>query len=97
MEGYLFLGKQIITPSPATRIKLSATVLIVSRRFSLLLSHLSLPSPFTAPWLTPLFMPPLLSLLSANVDDLGHDSRTESTTMATSSSPTRGATKMAEG
>jgi hypothetical protein len=43
--------------------KVGTTVHIVSRHFSLLPSHLLLPSPFTAPWLTPLFMPPLLSLL----------------------------------
>jgi hypothetical protein len=34
---------------------------------------------------------------SANADDSGHDSRVESTAMATSSSPTRGTTKMVEG
>jgi hypothetical protein len=34
---------------------------------------------------------------SANADDSGHDSRTESTAMVASSSPTRGATKMVEG
>jgi hypothetical protein len=34
---------------------------------------------------------------SANVDDSGHDSGAESTAMAASSSPTHGATKMAEG
>jgi hypothetical protein len=34
---------------------------------------------------------------SANADDSRHDSRTESTTMAASSSPTHGATKMVEG
>jgi hypothetical protein len=34
---------------------------------------------------------------SANVDDSGHNSRTESTAMVASSSPTRGATKMVEG
>jgi hypothetical protein len=62
-EGYLFLGKRIITPSSATRIKLGATVLIASRHLSLLPFHLRLPSPFAAPRLTPLFMPPLLSLL----------------------------------
>jgi hypothetical protein len=62
-EGYLFLGKQIIAPSLATRIKMDATVLIVSHHFSLLPFHLPLPSPFTVSWLTPLFMPPLLSLL----------------------------------
>jgi hypothetical protein len=63
IEGYLFLGKRIVAPSPATRIKMGATVLIVSHRFSLLPFHLSLPSPFTAPWLTLLFIPPLLSFL----------------------------------
>jgi hypothetical protein len=35
--------------------------------------------------------------VSANADDSGHDSGTESTAMATSSSPTRVITKMAEG
>jgi hypothetical protein len=35
--------------------------------------------------------------LSTNADDSGHDSRTENTTMAASSSPTRGVAKMAEG
>jgi hypothetical protein len=35
--------------------------------------------------------------LSANADDSRHDSRAESTTMVASSSPTCGATKMAEG
>jgi hypothetical protein len=34
---------------------------------------------------------------SANADDLGHDSGAESIAMAASSSPTRGATRMAEG
>jgi hypothetical protein len=34
---------------------------------------------------------------SANADDSGHDSRAESTVMLASSSPTPGATKMAEG
>jgi hypothetical protein len=48
-ESYLFLGKRIVTPSPATHIKSDATVLNTFRRFSLLPSHLSLPSPFTAP------------------------------------------------
>jgi hypothetical protein len=33
---------------------------------------------------------------SANADDSGHDSRSESTAMAASSSPTHGTTKMAE-
>jgi hypothetical protein len=42
---------------------MGATVLIVSRGFSLLPSHLLLPSPFTVPWLTSLFIPLLLSLL----------------------------------
>jgi hypothetical protein len=61
-ESYLFLGKRIITPSPATSIKLGTTVLIASRCFSLFPSHFPLPSPFTAPWLTPLLVPLLLSL-----------------------------------
>jgi hypothetical protein len=61
-EGHLFIGKQIATLSPATHIKLDATVLISFRCFSLLPSHLLLPSPFTAPWLTPLSMTPLLLL-----------------------------------
>jgi hypothetical protein len=34
---------------------------------------------------------------SASADDLGHNSGVESTAMAASSSPTRGATRMAEG
>jgi hypothetical protein len=34
---------------------------------------------------------------SVNADDSGHDSGAENTVMAASSSPTRGATKMAEG
>jgi hypothetical protein len=41
--------------------------------------------------------PAALIASSANADDSGHDSRMESTAMAASSSPTRGATKMAEG
>jgi hypothetical protein len=36
-------------------------------------------------------------VVSANADDSGHDSGMESTAMVTSSSPTRGATKIAEG
>jgi hypothetical protein len=60
----------------------------VFHHFSLLLSHLPLPSPFTTPWLTP----PL-----ANDDDSGHDSGVESTVMVASSSPTHGTVKMAEG
>jgi hypothetical protein len=46
IEGHLFLGKQI------------AALLIVFHRFLLLPSHLPLPSPFTAPWLTPLLLLP---------------------------------------
>jgi hypothetical protein len=34
---------------------------------------------------------------SASTDNSGHDSRAESTAMAASSSPTRGATRMADG
>ncbi len=41
--------------------------------------------------------PAALVASSANADDSGHNSRTESTAMAASSSPTRGAAKMAEG
>jgi hypothetical protein len=40
--------------------------------------------------------PAALIAPSANADDSEHDSETESTAMATSSYPTRGATKMAE-
>jgi hypothetical protein len=61
-KGYLFLGKWIIAPSPATHIKLGAIVLIAFCCFCLLPSHLPLSSPFTISWLTPLFMPPLLLL-----------------------------------
>jgi hypothetical protein len=56
-ENYLFLGKRIIIPLPATHIKLVTIVLIAFRLFSLLPSHLSLSSPFITQWLTPLFMP----------------------------------------
>jgi hypothetical protein len=59
IEGHLFLGKQITDLSPVTHIKLGVTVLIVFYRFSLLPSYLSLPSPFTTPWLTPLSMTPV--------------------------------------
>jgi hypothetical protein len=38
-----------------------------------------------------------LAAPSTNTDDSGHDSRVESTAMSASSSPTRGATKMAKG
>jgi hypothetical protein len=41
--------------------------------------------------------PAALIASSANADDSGHDSGTESTTMIASSSPTHGAAKMAEG
>jgi hypothetical protein len=41
--------------------------------------------------------PAALVASSANADDSGHDSGMESTAMAASSSPTCGATKMAEG
>jgi hypothetical protein len=41
--------------------------------------------------------PAALVASSANTDDSGHDSETKSTTMAASSSPTCGTTKMAEG
>jgi hypothetical protein len=45
---------------------------------------------------TTVHAPAALVASLANADDSGHDSRTESTKMAVSSSPTRGATKMAE-
>jgi hypothetical protein len=57
MKSYLFLKKQIVVPSPATHIKLVAIALIAFYRFSLLPSHIPLPSSFTAQWMTPLFMP----------------------------------------
>jgi hypothetical protein len=41
--------------------------------------------------------PAVLVASSTNADDSGHDSGTKSTAMAASSSPTRGAAKMAEG
>jgi hypothetical protein len=46
---------------------------------------------------TTVHAPAALVASSANVDDSGHESRTESTTMVASSSPTRGTTKTAEG
>jgi hypothetical protein len=46
---------------------------------------------------TTVHAPTALIASSTNTDDSGHDSRMKSTTMAASSSPTRGATKMAEG
>jgi hypothetical protein len=46
---------------------------------------------------TTVHAPAALVALSANADDSGHDSGMESTTMAASSSPTHGTTKMAEG
>jgi hypothetical protein len=46
---------------------------------------------------TTAYAPAALVASSANTDDSGHDSETESTTMAASSSPTRGTAKMAEG
>jgi hypothetical protein len=62
-ESYPFLGKWIILLLPATHIKLVTIALIAFHRFSLLPSHLPLPSPFTAQWLTPLFMLPLVCRL----------------------------------
>jgi hypothetical protein len=41
--------------------------------------------------------PAALVASSANTDDSGHDSETESTVMAASSSPTHGTAKMVEG
>jgi hypothetical protein len=46
---------------------------------------------------TTVHAPAALVASSANADDSGHDSRTESTVMATSSSLTHGTTKMVEG
>jgi hypothetical protein len=46
---------------------------------------------------TTVHAPTALIASLANADDSGHDSGTESTVMAASSSPTHGATKMAEG
>jgi hypothetical protein len=46
---------------------------------------------------TTVHAPAALFASSANADDSGHDSGTKSTAMTASSSPTRGATKMAEG
>jgi hypothetical protein len=46
---------------------------------------------------TTIHAPTALVASSANADDSGHDSGMESTAMAASSSPTRGATKMVEG
>jgi hypothetical protein len=59
-ESYLFLGKRIVAQSSAAHINLVTIALIALCRFSLLPSHLPLPSSFTAQWLAPLFMPPLL-------------------------------------
>jgi hypothetical protein len=76
---------------------MGVTVLIASRHFSLLPSHLPLPSPFTAPWLTPLFMPLLLSLLYRPMPMTRGTTLKWKAPMAASYSPTHGATKMAEG
>jgi hypothetical protein len=46
---------------------------------------------------TTVHVPAALAAPSTNADDSGHDSRVESTAMSASSSPTCGATKMAEG
>jgi hypothetical protein len=46
---------------------------------------------------TTVHAPTALIASSANADDSGHDSGTKSTAMAASSSPTHGATKIAEG
>jgi hypothetical protein len=67
-ERHLFLGKQIVTPLPATHIKLSTAEPVESHRFSLLPSNLLLfhllhaaPLPLLTPWLLKLtksFTPP---------------------------------------
>jgi hypothetical protein len=96
-ESYLFLGKRIIVPSLATHIKLVTIVLIAFCLFSLLPSHLPLPSPFTAQWLTPLFMTPLSPLFRRPTPmTRGTTPRQKSTVMAASSSPSRGAIRMAK-
>jgi hypothetical protein len=103
-EMHLFLRKRIVTLSLAAYIKLGATVLIESHHFSLLPSHLPLPLLFTACCTvsTPCSMadatihdPAPHVAPSVNDEDSGNDSGVESVAMATSSSPTRGATKMA--
>jgi hypothetical protein len=84
--------------SPATHIKLHATVLIAFHHFSLLSSHLLLPSPFYCSMVDTTvhdFVAPVAP--SVNDDDSRPDSGAESTVMAASSSPTYGATKMADG
>jgi hypothetical protein len=104
-ERHLFLGKRIITLSPTAHIKLGATVLVESHYFLLLPSHLSLPLLFTACCTisSPCSMadatihgpaPPVAP--SVNDEDSRNDSGAESVAMVTSSSPTRGAAKMAD-
>jgi hypothetical protein len=62
-KSYIFLRKRNILLSPVSHTKLVAIVLIAFHHFSLLPSHIPLPSPFTDQWLTPLFIPPLLPLI----------------------------------
>jgi hypothetical protein len=101
-KDIFFLGKRIITLSPAAHIKLNIAGHVVSHHFSLLPSHLSC---YSATWCTvpaPHSMakefnsnpPPTNSSID---NDVGSDSGAESTTMTTSSSPTHGASLMAKG
>jgi hypothetical protein len=92
-KSYLFLGKRIVAPSPATHIKLVAIAL---HRFALAFSssiafiiHCSMAD-------TTVHAPAAPVAPSASADDSGHNSGAESTAMA-ASSPTRGATTMAAG
>jgi hypothetical protein len=105
-ERHLFLAKRIVRLSPVVHIKLGATVLVESHCFSLLPSHPLLPLLSTACCIisTPCSMadvaihdstPPTAP--SVNNEESGNDSGAESTAIATSSSPTRAATKMADG
>jgi hypothetical protein len=92
-ERHLFLRKHIITLLPTASIKLSATEYVESYHFSLLPSHLLLllvaPILHHTRWLRRLQpIPP--------VDDAGNDSASKSVARAASSSPTRGATLMAD-
>jgi hypothetical protein len=106
IESHLFLGKRIITLSPAAHIKLGVTVLVESHHFSLLSSHPPLPLLSTACCTvsTPCSMadatihdptPPVAP--SVNDEDSGNESGVENVAMVTSSSLTHGATKMADG
>jgi hypothetical protein len=102
IERHLFLGKRIITLSPAAHIKLGIAKHVSSHHFLLLSSNLRL-SFSTARCTIPALhsmaeestydLPPVNS--QAN-DDAKSYSEVESTAPVTSSSPTPGATKMAD-